>query len=53
MPPRAAGRGGVRIAVLDANPAGLAFWRSQGYTALRHARDRERGRECTVMRKAL
>ncbi|MFI5671509.1 GNAT family N-acetyltransferase [Streptomyces sp. NPDC051704] len=50
---RAAGRSGVRIAVLDGNQAGLAFWRSRGYTVLRRARDRERGRDCTVMRKAL
>ncbi|MFF3652189.1 GNAT family N-acetyltransferase [Streptomyces sp. NPDC002181] len=50
---RAAGRSGVRIAVLDDNAAGLAFWRSRGYTPLRRARDREHGRDCTVMRKAL
>ncbi|KPI04772.1 GCN5-related N-acetyltransferase [Actinobacteria bacterium OV450] len=50
---RAAGRTGLRIAVLDANTAGMAFWQAQGYTALRRARDRERGRDCTVLRKAL
>ncbi|MFD8635096.1 GNAT family N-acetyltransferase [Streptomyces sp. NPDC059533] len=50
---RAAGREGVRIAVLDNNPAAAAFWRSRGYTALRRTRDRELGRECTVMRKPL
>ncbi|WP_030157000.1 GNAT family N-acetyltransferase [Streptomyces sp. NRRL S-244] len=50
---RAAGRTGVRLAVLDNNPAGLAFWQSRGYTALRHAEDREHGRDCTVLRKAL
>ncbi|MFE2146470.1 GNAT family N-acetyltransferase [Streptomyces sp. NPDC059456] len=50
---RAAGRTGLRIAVLDANTAGLAFWRAQGYTALRRAKDRERGRDCTVLRKSL
>ncbi|MET9467471.1 GNAT family N-acetyltransferase [Streptomyces sp. NPDC006544] len=50
---RAAGRSGVRIAVLDNNPKGLAFWRSQGYTALRRGADREAGRPCTVLRKAL
>ncbi|GHE59326.1 GNAT family N-acetyltransferase [Streptomyces vinaceus] len=50
---RAAGRSGVRLAVLDANAAGLAFWHAQGYSALRSSRDREHGRECTVMRKAL
>ncbi|MBT2467388.1 GNAT family N-acetyltransferase [Streptomyces sp. ISL-66] len=50
---RAAGRTGVRIAVLDNNPEGLAFWRSQGYTVLRQAADRDAGRPCTVLRKAL
>ncbi|MFJ8012580.1 GNAT family N-acetyltransferase [Streptomyces sp. NPDC096339] len=50
---RAAGRAGVRIAVLDNNPKAVAFWKSQGYTALRRARDRELGRDCTVMRKPL
>ncbi|WP_406183446.1 GNAT family N-acetyltransferase [Streptomyces sp. NBC_01006] len=50
---RTAGRTGVRLAVLDNNPAALAFWQSRGYTALRHARDREHGRDCTVLRKAL
>ncbi|MGW6685750.1 N-acetyltransferase family protein [Streptomyces sp. NPDC054961] len=50
---RAAGRSGLRIAVLDNNPKGLAFWQSQGYTALRRAADREGGRPCTVLRKAL
>ncbi|MEV6729839.1 MULTISPECIES: GNAT family N-acetyltransferase [unclassified Streptomyces] len=50
---RAAGRTGLRLAVLDNNPAGLAFWQSRGYTALRRAKDREQGRDCTVLRKAL
>ncbi|MFI5620412.1 GNAT family N-acetyltransferase [Streptomyces sp. NPDC051567] len=50
---RAAGRSGVRIAVLDDNPQGLAFWRSRGYLFLRHAPNRERGRACTVLRKPL
>ncbi|MCP3759494.1 GNAT family N-acetyltransferase [Streptomyces sp. TBY4] len=50
---RAAGRTGVRIAVLDANEKGLAFWQSQGYVTLRHAADRAAGRPCTVLRKAL
>ncbi|MCB5178865.1 GNAT family N-acetyltransferase [Streptomyces antimicrobicus] len=50
---RAAGRDGVRLAVLDDNPGGLAFWRAQGYAFLRHARDLERGRACTVLRKPL
>ncbi|MEU8775107.1 GNAT family N-acetyltransferase [Streptomyces sp. NPDC048606] len=50
---RAAGRTGVRLAVLEANTTGLAFWRTLGYTPLRQARDRERGRPCTVLRKPL
>ncbi|WP_328303871.1 GNAT family N-acetyltransferase [Streptomyces sp. NBC_00435] len=50
---RAAGRTGVRIAVLDANEKGLAFWRAQGYEVLRQAADREAGRPCTVLRKTL
>ncbi|THA36346.1 GNAT family N-acetyltransferase [Streptomyces sp. A1547] len=50
---RAAGRAGLRLAVLDGNPAGLAFWQAQGYTALRRAKDREQGRDCTVLRKDL
>ncbi|MFD8992184.1 GNAT family N-acetyltransferase [Streptomyces goshikiensis] len=50
---RAAGRDGVRIAVLDNNPRALAFWRAQGYTVLRHGEDRELKRPCTVLRKAL
>lgn len=50
---RAAGRSGVRLAVLDGNAKGLAFWQSQGYEFLRRAADREAGRPCTVLRKAL
>ncbi|MFD9410486.1 GNAT family N-acetyltransferase [Streptomyces sp. NPDC059989] len=50
---RAAGRAGVRIAVLDNNPKALAFWQSQGYAPLRQAKDRELGRDCTVLRKPL
>ncbi|MFF3216528.1 GNAT family N-acetyltransferase [Streptomyces sp. NPDC002886] len=50
---RDAGRSGVRIAVLDANEKALAFWQSQGYVTLRRAADREMGRPCTVLRKAL
>lgn len=50
---RAAGRSGVRLAVLDGNESGLAFWQSQGYVTLRRSTDREAGRPCTVLRKAL
>ncbi|MGR4882709.1 GNAT family N-acetyltransferase [Streptomyces sp. LARHCF249] len=50
---RVAGRTGVRLAVLANNPEALAFWRAQGYRFVRRAEDRERGRECTVLRKPL
>lgn len=50
---RAAGRTGVRIAVLDANTRALAFWQAQGYAPLRTGPDLERGRPCTVLRKPL
>ncbi|MFJ3882362.1 GNAT family N-acetyltransferase [Streptomyces sp. NPDC090077] len=50
---RTTGRTGVRIAVLETNAKALAFWQSQGYTPLRHSRDRELGRPCVVLRKAL
>ncbi|MGW7384696.1 N-acetyltransferase family protein [Streptomyces sp. NPDC054794] len=50
---RAAGRGAVRLAVLDANPEGLAFWTSLGYEVIGHRPDRELGRPCAVLRKAL
>ncbi|MGP3687649.1 GNAT family N-acetyltransferase [Streptomyces sp. IBSNAI002] len=50
---RTAGRTGVRLAVLDNNPKALAFWQAQGYQPVRKAVDRELGRPCTVLRKAL
>lgn len=50
---RAAGRTGVRLAVLADNPKALAFWQAQGYRFVRRATDRERGRDCTVLRKPL
>jgi GNAT superfamily N-acetyltransferase len=50
---RTAGRTAVRLAVLDTNPAALAFWTSLGYEPIAHRRDRERGRPCTVLRKPL
>ncbi|WP_327168293.1 GNAT family N-acetyltransferase [Streptomyces subrutilus] len=50
---RAAGRTGLRLAVLDDNPRALAFWRAQGYTELRRAANLDRGRACTVLRKPL
>ncbi|MFF5211871.1 GNAT family N-acetyltransferase [Streptosporangium sp. NPDC000396] len=50
---RAAGRTAVRLAVLDDNPKGLAFWTALGYEVLDHRKDLELGRPCTVMRKGL
>ncbi|MFF2197779.1 GNAT family N-acetyltransferase [Streptomyces sp. NPDC058157] len=50
---RTAGRTALRLAVLEDNTPALAFWQAQGYTALRHAHDREHGRPCLVMRKPL
>ncbi|WP_329012197.1 MULTISPECIES: bifunctional GNAT family N-acetyltransferase/NUDIX hydrolase [unclassified Streptomyces] len=50
---RGAGRQAVRLAVLDGNSAGLAFWRTLGYETVDHRRDRELGRPCAVLRKVL
>ncbi|WP_454317555.1 GNAT family N-acetyltransferase [Streptomyces phaeoluteigriseus] len=50
---RAAGRGGVRLAVLDANPSGLAFWTALGYEVTGHRPDLRLGRPCAVLRKSL
>ncbi|MEU3775900.1 GNAT family N-acetyltransferase [Streptomyces sp. NPDC032472] len=50
---RTAGRTALRLAVLDNNPGARDFWASRGYTFLRHAKDLEHGRDCTVMRKEL
>ncbi|MGW0330467.1 GNAT family N-acetyltransferase [Streptomyces sp. NPDC003011] len=50
---RAAGRAAVRLAVLDANPKGLAFWTALGYEVIGHRADRARGRPCAVLRKPL
>ncbi|WP_030210117.1 N-acetyltransferase [Streptomyces sp. NRRL S-87] len=50
---RTAGRTGLRLAVLEDNPRALAFWTAQGYALLRRAPDRELGRPCLVLRKAL
>ncbi|MFC8512999.1 GNAT family N-acetyltransferase [Streptomyces sp. NPDC057257] len=50
---RAAGRGAVRLAVLDNNPKGLAFWTALGYEVIDHRRDRGLGRPCSVLRKEL
>ncbi|MEU6817566.1 bifunctional GNAT family N-acetyltransferase/NUDIX hydrolase [Streptomyces sp. NPDC046860] len=50
---RDAGHRAVRLAVLDGNSAGLAFWHTLGYTTVDHRRDRELGRPCAVLRKVL
>ncbi|MFF7331048.1 GNAT family N-acetyltransferase [Streptomyces sp. NPDC008150] len=50
---RARGRTAVRLAVLDGNAAGLAFWRALGYEPVGHRPDLRHGRPCTVLRKLL
>ncbi|MFI6249986.1 GNAT family N-acetyltransferase [Streptomyces sp. NPDC051016] len=50
---RAAGRDAVRLAVLEDNPKGLAFWTALGYTVIGHRPDRQLGRPCAVLRKRL
>ncbi|WP_399103205.1 GNAT family N-acetyltransferase [Streptomyces sp. 11x1] len=50
---RRAGRAAVRLAALDNNPGALSFWTSLGYEFVEHRRDRQLGRPCTVLRKAL
>ncbi|MDH6218431.1 GNAT family N-acetyltransferase [Streptomyces pseudovenezuelae] len=50
---RAAGRAAVRLAVLDANPKGLAFWTALGYEVIGHRADLQLGRPCAVLRKEL
>ncbi|MGW1005464.1 GNAT family N-acetyltransferase [Streptomyces sp. NPDC002520] len=50
---RAAGHRAVRLAVLDNNPRGMAFWTALGYRVVDHRTDRALGRPCTVLRKEL
>ncbi|MFJ9541658.1 GNAT family N-acetyltransferase [Streptomyces sp. NPDC101225] len=50
---RAAGRGAVRLAVLDNNPAALAFWTALGYEVIDRRTDLRLGRPCSVLRKEL
>lgn len=50
---RTAGRTAVRLAVLDDNTRGLAFWTALGYEPIAHRPDLQKGRPCTVLRKAL
>ncbi|GAA2151296.1 hypothetical protein GCM10009760_46510 [Kitasatospora kazusensis] len=48
---RAAGRGGVRLAVLENNTAALGFWTALGYREIDRRKDRELGRACFVLQK--
>ncbi|MFC6062814.1 GNAT family N-acetyltransferase [Streptomyces ochraceiscleroticus] len=50
---QAAGHDGVRLAALDANPDGLAFWRALGYRVIDHRTDHALARPCTVLHKDL
>ncbi|MET8983276.1 GNAT family N-acetyltransferase [Streptomyces sp. NPDC004539] len=50
---REAGREAVRLAVLDNNPMGMAFWTALGYEVIDHRKDRRLGRPCAVLRKPL
>ncbi|MFI1731338.1 GNAT family N-acetyltransferase [Streptomyces acidicola] len=48
---RARGRSALRLAVLENNPCALVFWQALGYEVIGHRKDRQRGRQCTVLRK--
>ncbi|MFE1285640.1 GNAT family N-acetyltransferase [Streptomyces sp. NPDC058751] len=50
---RREGRDGVRLAVLENNPAALAFWSSLGWREIDRREDRQYGRPCIVMHKPL
>lgn len=50
---RATGRTALRLAVLDANPDGLAFWTALGYELVDRRPDLQHGRPCAVLRKPL
>ncbi|NUK39011.1 GNAT family N-acetyltransferase [Streptomyces lunaelactis] len=50
---RAGGRTGLKLAVLDNNPRGLAFWKALGYEFVRKGRDHRLGRASTVLRLPL
>ncbi|APE23044.1 MULTISPECIES: GNAT family N-acetyltransferase [Streptomyces] len=50
---RAAGRTGLRLAVLENNPKALAFWTALGYEETARRPDLAHGRPCVVMRKPL
>ena len=50
---RQEGRDGLRLAVLENNPAALAFWSSLGWQEIDRRTDRQYGRPCIVMDKRL
>ncbi|CCB74884.1 protein of unknown function [Streptantibioticus cattleyicolor NRRL 8057 = DSM 46488] len=50
---RAAGRDGVRLAVLDGNDHALGFWTHRGYRVIDRRADRQAGRPCRVLHKEL
>ncbi|MEU6878824.1 GNAT family N-acetyltransferase [Streptomyces sp. NPDC046712] len=50
---RSEGRSGVRLAVLENNPAALTFWSSLGWQEIDRRADRQHGRPCIVMHKQL
>src|SRR3954464_10189935 len=50
---RQAGRDSLRLAVLEANPAALAFWTTLGYQELYRAPDLDKGRPSIVLHKDL
>lgn len=50
---RRAGRDAARLAVLDNNPKGLAFWTTLGYGVIGRRKDLQLGRPCAVLRKEL
>ncbi|WP_405918123.1 GNAT family N-acetyltransferase [Streptomyces sp. NBC_00728] len=50
---RREGRDGIRLAVLENNPAALAFWSCLGWREIDRRTDRQYGRPCVVMHKQL
>lgn len=50
---RAAGREGLRLAVLENNPSALAFWTALGWHEIDRRKDLEHDRPCIVMHKTL
>ncbi|WP_406096588.1 GNAT family N-acetyltransferase [Streptomyces sp. NBC_01013] len=50
---RGEGRHGVRLAVLENNPAALGFWTSLGWYEIDRRADRQHDRPCIVMHKEL